>query len=43
MQINIGAALRKRAKDQAIMQMTGGVAGRVKQTPFIKEQTRYTQ
>jgi hypothetical protein len=43
MQINIGAALRKRAKDQALMQMTGGVAGRVKQTPFIKEQTRYTQ
>jgi hypothetical protein len=42
-QINIGAALRKRAKDQAVMQMTGGVAGRVKQTPFIKEQTRYTQ
>jgi hypothetical protein len=42
-QINIGAALRKRAKEQAVEQMTGGVSGRIKQTPFIKEQTRYTQ
>jgi hypothetical protein len=42
-QINIGAAMRSRAKSEAIMGITGGVAGRAKQVPFIQQQTRFAQ